>query len=177
MRVYFIQFSYCTCFTPTSIKKNSFSHKISRGNNGLVCQGKRCHITVSWFVSAEKKVPYVIKIQTQKKKRPIRYRIIIDSLPQAYKVNKKMNVDSYQDNSDYRAAERQSLEAILEGLVQERISWYIEEMDRLGHLIVETGIFPLIWSPNSAILSVLLPEPDLWALFVLSRPLPEEPHT
>jgi len=112
-------------------------------------------------VSATKKVPYVIKIQTQKKKRPIRYRIIIDSLPQAYKVNKKMNVDSYQDNSDYRAAERQSLEAILEGLMQERISWYIEEMDRLGHLIVETGIFPFIWSPNSAILSVLLPEPDL----------------
>jgi len=65
-------------------------------------------------------------------------------------VIKEMNLDTDQDNSDYRAAGRRSLEVILEGRMQERINWYLEEMALLGasdrrngyfshHLITELG--------------------------------------
>jgi len=80
----------------------------------------------------------------------MRHNVVITSLPQAFQVIKEMNLDTDQDDSDYRAAGRRSLEVILEGRMQERISWYLEEMARLGasdhrngsfsrHLVTELG--------------------------------------
>lgn len=65
--------------------------------------------------------------------------VVIDSLPQAYEVIKEMNLD--QDDSDYRSAGRQSLEAILEGRMQERITYYLDEMARLGEADRRNGYF------------------------------------
>ncbi len=76
--------------------------------------------------------------------------VVINSLPQAYEVIKEMNLDTDQDDADYRTAGRRALETILEGRMQERISWYLTEMARLGasdrrngyfsrHLITELG--------------------------------------
>lgn len=58
--------------------------------------------------------------------------IVIDSLPQAYEVIKEMNLATDHDDSDYRKAGRRSLENILEDRMQERISYYLEQMARLG---------------------------------------------
>ena len=66
-------------------------------------------------------------------------RVVINSLPQAYHVIKEMNLDT--DESDYRSAGRQSLEAILEGRMQERITYYLEEMARLGAVDRRNGSF------------------------------------
>ena len=66
-------------------------------------------------------------------------RVVIDSLPQAYQVIKEMNLD--HDESDYRSAGRHSLEAILEGRMQERITYYLEEMARLGAVDRRNGSF------------------------------------
>jgi putative transposase len=67
--------------------------------------------------------------------------IVIDSLPQAFKVIKEMNLDTDKDDSEYRAAGRRSLATILEGRMQERISWYLEEMARLGESDRRNGYF------------------------------------
>jgi putative transposase len=80
----------------------------------------------------------------------MRNNVVITSLPQAFKVIKEMNLDNDQNDADYRSAGRQSLEMILEERMQERISYYLEEMARLGvsdrrngyfsrHLITELG--------------------------------------
>jgi len=66
-------------------------------------------------------------------------RVVINTLPQAYQVIKEMNLDT--DESDYRSAGRQSLEAILEGRMQERITYYLEEMARLGAVDRRNGSF------------------------------------
>jgi putative transposase len=66
-------------------------------------------------------------------------RVVIDSLPQAYEVIKEMNLD--HDDADYRSAGRQSLEAILEGRMQERITYYLDEMARLGEVDRRNGYF------------------------------------
>ena len=66
-------------------------------------------------------------------------RVVIDSLPQAYEVIKEMNLDT--DDADYRSAGRQSLEAILEGRMQERITYYLEQMARLGEADRRNGYF------------------------------------
>ena len=58
--------------------------------------------------------------------------VVIDGLPQTHEVIKEMNLDTDHWESDYRAAGRRSLEAILEGRMQERISSYLDEMARLG---------------------------------------------
>jgi putative transposase len=65
--------------------------------------------------------------------------VVITSLPQAYEVIKEMNLDT--DESDYRSAGRHSLEAILEGRMQERITYYLEEMARLGEVDRRNGYF------------------------------------
>ena len=67
--------------------------------------------------------------------------VVIDSLPQAYEVIKEMNLDTDQWEADYRTAGRQSLEIILEGRMQERISWYLDEMVRLGRADRRNGSF------------------------------------
>ena len=67
--------------------------------------------------------------------------IVIDSLPQAYEVIKEMNLDFDQNDSDYRSAGRRSLENILEGRMQERISYYLDEMARLGEADRRNGYF------------------------------------
>jgi len=67
--------------------------------------------------------------------------VVIDSLPQAYEVIKEMNLDTDQWESDYRTAGRRSLEAILEGRMQERISYYLDEMARLGEADRRNGSF------------------------------------
>jgi transposase-like protein len=71
----------------------------------------------------------------------MRHSIVINSLPQAFKVIKEMNLDHDQDDSDYRKAGRRSLATILEGRMQERISWYLEEMARLGESDRRNGYF------------------------------------
>lgn len=71
----------------------------------------------------------------------MRHSMVINSLPQAYEVIKEMNLDSNQTDSDYRSAGRHSLEAILEGRMRERISWYLEEMARLGEYDRRNGHF------------------------------------
>jgi len=67
--------------------------------------------------------------------------VVIDSLPQAYELIKEMNLDSDQGDSDYRTAGRRSLEAILEDRMQERISYYLDEMARLGEADRRNGYF------------------------------------
>jgi putative transposase len=80
----------------------------------------------------------------------MRHKVVIDSLPQAFQLIKEMNLDHNQDDSDYRCAGRQSLENILEERMQDRISYYLEEMAQLGasdrrngyfsrHLVTELG--------------------------------------
>jgi putative transposase len=78
---------------------------------------------------------------TKKRRYPMRHSIIIDSLPQAFKVIKEMNLNTDQDDSDYRTAGRRSLETILEGRMQERISFYLDEMSRLGEADRRNGYF------------------------------------
>jgi putative transposase len=92
-------------------------------------------------VSEKKKGYHLRKTPTSKKGgTPMNHRrVVIDSLPQAYEVIKEMNLDT--DESDYRSAGRQSLEAILEGRMQERITYYLEEMDRLGAADRRNGYF------------------------------------
>jgi len=65
--------------------------------------------------------------------------IVITSLPQAFSVIKEMNLDT--DDADYRSAGRQSLEAILEGRMQERITYYLDETARLGEADRRNGYF------------------------------------
>ncbi len=67
--------------------------------------------------------------------------IVITSLPQAFSVIKEMNLDTDQNESDYRTAGRRALETILEGRMQERISYYLEEMARLGEADRRNGSF------------------------------------
>jgi len=67
--------------------------------------------------------------------------VVITSLPQAYKVIKEMNLDTDQWELDYRSAGRQSLEAILEERMKERISTHLEEMARLGEADRRNGSF------------------------------------
>lgn len=71
----------------------------------------------------------------------MRHRVVITSLPQAYEVIKEMNLDSDHTDSDYRSAGRQSLEVILEERMQERISYYLEEMARAGEADRRNGSF------------------------------------
>jgi len=66
-------------------------------------------------------------------------RVVIDSLPQAWEVIKEMNLDT--DDADYRSAGRRSLEAILEGRMQERITHYLDQMARLGEVDRRNGSF------------------------------------
>jgi putative transposase len=65
--------------------------------------------------------------------------IVITSLPQAFSLIKEMNLDT--DDADYRSAGRQSLEAILEGRMQERITYYLDETARLGEADRRNGYF------------------------------------
>jgi len=80
----------------------------------------------------------------------MRHTVVIASLPQAYKVIKEMNLENDHWDADYRRLGRQSLATILEGRMQERISFYLDEMARLGesdrrngsfsrHLVTELG--------------------------------------
>jgi putative transposase len=71
----------------------------------------------------------------------MRHSIVIDSLPQAFKVIKEMNLDTDKDDSEYRAAGRRSLATILQGRMQDRISWYLEEIARLGESDRRNGYF------------------------------------
>jgi putative transposase len=52
-----------------------------------------------------------------------------------------MNLDNDHRDADYRSAGRRSLETILEGRMQERISFYLEEMSRLGEADRRNGYF------------------------------------
>jgi putative transposase len=92
-------------------------------------------------VSEKKKGYHLRKTSTSKKGgTPMNHRrVVINSLPQAYHVIKEMNLDT--DESDYRSAGRQSLEAILEGRMQERITYYLDEMARLGGVDRRNGSF------------------------------------
>jgi putative transposase len=92
-------------------------------------------------VSREKKGYHLRNNPTIKKGgTPMKRRsVVIKSLPQAYELIKEMNLD--KDDSDYRTAGRRSLEAILEGRMQERITFYLDEMARSGEADRRNGSF------------------------------------
>jgi len=80
----------------------------------------------------------------------MRKEIVIETLPQAFEVIKEMDLILEGWESDYRVAGRDALRAIVEGQMRDRVSWYLEEMARLGgedrrngsfsrHLVTELG--------------------------------------
>lgn len=97
-------------------------------------------------------------------------RVVINSLPQAYEVIKEMNLD--QDDSDYRSAGRQSLEAILEGRMQERITYYLDEMARLGEADRRNGYFSRHLLTELGDIELLSPAPDAFLRYPYSEPMP-----
>lgn len=69
-------------------------------------------------------------------------RVVINSLPQAYQVIKEMNLVTEGWESDYRVAGRDALRAIVEQQMRDRVSWYLDEMARLGEVDRRNGSFP-----------------------------------
>jgi len=77
-------------------------------------------------------------------------RVVIESLPQAFRIIKEMNLAMEGWESDYRVAGREALRSIVEQQMRERVSVYLEEMARLDvadrrngsfsrHLVTELG--------------------------------------
>jgi len=69
-------------------------------------------------------------------------RVVIDSLPQAFQVIKEMNLATEGWESDYRVAGRDAVRAIVEQQMRDRVSWYLDEMARLGEVDRRNGSFP-----------------------------------
>ena len=67
-------------------------------------------------------------------------KLVITSLPQAFKMIKEMNVSTEWD-SDYREAGRRALREILEGQMRGRIDRHLEEMARCGEADRRNGSF------------------------------------
>jgi transposase-like protein len=68
-------------------------------------------------------------------------RVVIESLPQAFRIIKEMNLSTEGWESDYRVAGRDALRAIVEQQMRERVSWYLEEMGRVGEADRRNGSF------------------------------------
>ena len=67
-------------------------------------------------------------------------KVMITSLPQAFRMVKEMNVSTEWD-SDYREAGRRALQEILEGQMRGRIDRHLEEMARRGEADRRNGSF------------------------------------
>ena len=67
--------------------------------------------------------------------------LVIESLPQAYKVIKEMNLSSLEWEADYREAGRRALERIIEERMKERIDRHLEEMAVRGEADRRNGKF------------------------------------
>jgi len=98
--------------------------------------------------------------------------VVITSLPQAFRVIKEMNPDTHE--SDYHSAGCQALEAILEGRMRERITYYLEEMARLGEVDRGNGSFSRHLFTSSGISSFPSPAPDAFLPSPSSVPVPAE---
>jgi transposase-like protein len=88
-----------------------------------------------------------------------------------------MNLNTDHWDADYRAAGRQSLEAILEGRMQERISWYLEEMARLGASDRRNGSFSRHLVTELGDIELAVPRTRHFSRYVLLGPMPEEHRT
>ena len=62
----------------------------------------------------------------------MRKEIVIESLPQAFRIIKEMNLATEGWESDYRVAGRDAVRAILEQRMRDRVSWYLDEMAQAG---------------------------------------------
>ena len=100
--------------------------------------------------------------------------IVITSLPQAFNVIKEMKLDTDQGESDYRKAGRQSLETILEGRMQERISCYLEQMARLGEYDRRNGYFSRHLVTELGDIELSIPRTRRFSPVHMSGPMPEE---
>jgi putative transposase len=67
-------------------------------------------------------------------------KVMITSLPQAFKMIKEMNLSAQWD-SDYRQAGRRALQAIFEGQMRDRIDRHLEEIARRGEADRRNGSF------------------------------------
>jgi putative transposase len=67
-------------------------------------------------------------------------KLMITSLPQAFKMVKEMNLSTELD-SDYREAGRRALQGILEGQMRHRIDRHLEEIARRGEADRRNGVF------------------------------------
>jgi putative transposase len=72
----------------------------------------------------------------------MRKEVIVKTLPQAFQVIKEMNLATEGWESDYRLAGRDAVCAILEQRMRDRVSWYLDEMARLGEVDRRNGSFP-----------------------------------
>jgi len=72
----------------------------------------------------------------------MRKEVIIKTLPQAFQVIKEMNLATEGWESDYRVAGRDALRVIVEQQMRDRVSWYLDEMARLGGVDRRNGSFP-----------------------------------
>jgi hypothetical protein len=68
-------------------------------------------------------------------------KLMITSLPQAFKMVKEMNLSTEWD-SDYREAGRRALQEIFEGHMRDRIDRHLEEIARRGEADRRNGAFP-----------------------------------
>src|SRR4030042_1887323 len=71
----------------------------------------------------------------------MRKEIVIESLPQAFRIIKEMNLATEGWESDYRVAGREAVRAILEQRMRDRVSWYLDEMAQAGGVDRRNGSF------------------------------------
>jgi hypothetical protein len=76
----------------------------------------------------------------EERRYPMEQKLMITSLPQAFKMVKEMNLSTEWD-SDYREAGRRALQEILEGQMRGRIDRHLEEMARRGEADRRNGSF------------------------------------
>jgi putative transposase len=69
-------------------------------------------------------------------------RVVIESLPQAFRIIKEMNLATEGWESDYRVAGRDALRGIVEQQMRDGVSWHLEEMGRVGEADRRNGSFP-----------------------------------
>ena len=67
-------------------------------------------------------------------------RVVIESLPQAFRIIKEMNLSEGWE-TDYRVAGRDAVRNILEQQMRDRVSWHLDEMGRLGGVDRRNGSF------------------------------------
>jgi putative transposase len=92
-----------------------------------LCQGRKWGTTL-------------VSKPTKERGYPMEQKLMITSLPQAFKMIKEMNLSEEWD-SDYREAGRRALQEILQGQMRHRIDRHLEEMARRGEADRRNGSF------------------------------------